>query len=227
MPKRSLCSSTSAVRRAEIWACVLSRSRSWLGFARPSWRTAPGDPRSPRPPAAARGAAGPGCSSPRAAWRPRGRSARSARDATPETARSLATSPRAIRRRRLPEPRRTCRRRARTSRTRGGRDASTAAYTLAGSLASAGARSISSFSRSMLLEGRTKQPRFLKPYRTRVSTTLEPIKPFDPVTRIRSCGERKSWGIVGTSVIRGLSYHTSAWDLLSYSFEPPLSRGCG
>src|SRR6266566_6875049 len=39
-----------------------------------------------------------------------------------------------------------------------------------------------------LLEGRTKQRRLEEPYPRSVSTTLTPMKPFAPVTRIGSFG---------------------------------------
>src|ERR1700693_1732516 len=38
--------------------------------------------------------------------------------------------------------------------------------------------------RSRLLDGRTKQRRFEKPERSNISTTLEPMKPFEPVINI-------------------------------------------
>src|SRR5438552_14690800 len=48
----------------------------------------------------------------------------------------------------------------------------------------------SSFFRgSSLLEGRTKQRRLAKPYSRSFSTTFEPIKPLDPVTRMHSFGK--------------------------------------
>src|SRR5207253_10539858 len=53
---------------------------------------------------------------------------------------------------------------------------------------SAGNRSSASFKRDKRLEGRTKQRRLAKPYSRSFSTTLAPIKPFDPVTRMRSLG---------------------------------------
>jgi len=34
-----------------------------------------------------------------------------------------------------------------------------------------------------------KQPRLLKPYSSKISTTLAPINPLDPVIKIRSSGE--------------------------------------
>src|SRR5207248_3608835 len=46
-----------------------------------------------------------------------------------------------------------------------------------------------SFKRPKRLEGRTKQPRLLKPYSSKLSTTFAPIKPLDPVTKMRSSGE--------------------------------------
>ena len=45
------------------------------------------------------------------------------------------------------------------------------------------------FRRSSLLEGRTKQRRLAKPYSRSFSTTFEPIKPLDPVTRMHSFGK--------------------------------------
>src|SRR6266576_1661812 len=46
---------------------------------------------------------------------------------------------------------------------------------------------LSAFSRrSSRLENRMKQRRLAKPYSRSFSTTLEPIKPLDPVTKIRS-----------------------------------------
>src|ERR1700737_1756571 len=39
------------------------------------------------------------------------------------------------------------------------------------------------------LDSRTKQRRLAKPYSRSFSTTFEPIKPLDPVTRMRSPGE--------------------------------------
>jgi hypothetical protein len=53
----------------------------------------------------------------------------------------------------------------------------------------AGNRFNASFKRSKRLEDRTKQRRLLKPYSRRVSTTLAPMKPFDPVTRMQSVRE--------------------------------------
>jgi hypothetical protein len=44
------------------------------------------------------------------------------------------------------------------------------------------------FRRSSLLEGRTKQRRLAKPHSRSFSTTFEPIKPLDPVTRMQSFG---------------------------------------
>src|SRR5438067_5976038 len=46
-----------------------------------------------------------------------------------------------------------------------------------------------SFKRSKRLEGRIKQPRLPNPYSSKISTTFAPIKPFDPVTKMRSSGE--------------------------------------
>src|SRR5437763_15091675 len=45
------------------------------------------------------------------------------------------------------------------------------------------------FRRSSLLEGRTRQRTVVKPYSRNFSTTFEPIKPLDPVTRMQSFGE--------------------------------------
>src|SRR5437868_5948842 len=45
------------------------------------------------------------------------------------------------------------------------------------------------FRRSSLLEGRTRQRTVVKPYSISFSTTFEPIKPLDPVTRMQSFGE--------------------------------------
>src|SRR5439155_5464556 len=45
------------------------------------------------------------------------------------------------------------------------------------------------FTRSSLLEARTKQRRLAKPHSRSFSTTFEPIKPLDPVTRMQSFGE--------------------------------------
>src|SRR5882724_4841657 len=53
----------------------------------------------------------------------------------------------------------------------------------------AGKRSSASFKRGKRLDGRTKQRRLAKPYSRSLSTTFEPIKPLDPVTRMRSPGE--------------------------------------
>src|SRR5437588_6746693 len=53
------------------------------------------------------------------------------------------------------------------------------------------------------LEGRTKQRRFVKPYSSRFSTTLAPIKPFDPVTRRQSLGSTKYLTSIGVS-LRGM-----------------------
>ena len=50
----------------------------------------------------------------------------------------------------------------------------------------AGNRPKTSFKRSKRLEGRTKHRILVKPYSRSVSTTLVPIKPLDPVTRIGS-----------------------------------------
>src|SRR6266480_1375235 len=48
---------------------------------------------------------------------------------------------------------------------------------------------LSAFSRrSIRLEGRMKQRRLAKPYSRSFSTTFEPIKPLDPVTRMHSFG---------------------------------------
>src|SRR5438067_11128783 len=46
-----------------------------------------------------------------------------------------------------------------------------------------------SFKRSKRLEGRIKQPRLANPYSSKISTTFAPIKPLDPVTKMRSSGE--------------------------------------
>ena len=43
--------------------------------------------------------------------------------------------------------------------------------------------------RSSRLEGRMKQRRLQKPYREESRQPLTPIKPFDPVTRMRSAGQ--------------------------------------
>src|SRR5205814_8883329 len=53
----------------------------------------------------------------------------------------------------------------------------------------AGNRSGASFQRDKRLDGRTKQRRLPKPYSRSFSTTFEPIKPLDPVTRMQSDGE--------------------------------------
>src|SRR5438477_5417632 len=53
----------------------------------------------------------------------------------------------------------------------------------------AGNRSSTSFKRGKRLDGRTKQRRLAKPYSISFSTTFEPIKPLDPVIRMRSSGE--------------------------------------
>src|SRR5438874_9805395 len=53
----------------------------------------------------------------------------------------------------------------------------------------AGNRPSTSFKRFNWLEGRTKHRRLQKPYSRRVSTTFTPMKPFDPVTRMRSPDE--------------------------------------
>src|SRR5207249_7420775 len=53
----------------------------------------------------------------------------------------------------------------------------------------AGNRSSASFKRGKRLDGRTKQRRLAKPYSRSFSTTFEPIKPLDPVTRMQSFGE--------------------------------------
>ena len=45
------------------------------------------------------------------------------------------------------------------------------------------------FRRSSLLEGRTRQRTAVKPHSRSLSTTFEPIKPLDPVTRMQSFGE--------------------------------------
>ena len=45
------------------------------------------------------------------------------------------------------------------------------------------------FRRSSLLNGRTKHRIFPKPYSSSVSTTLTPIKPLEPVIKIRSSTE--------------------------------------
>src|SRR5437763_7155968 len=45
------------------------------------------------------------------------------------------------------------------------------------------------FRRSSLLEGRTRQRTVVKPHSRSFSTTFEPIKPLDPVTRMQSFGE--------------------------------------
>src|SRR5207248_9049082 len=46
-----------------------------------------------------------------------------------------------------------------------------------------------SFRRSSLLEGRRRQRTVVKPHSRSFSTTFEPIKPLDPVTRMQSFGE--------------------------------------
>ena len=51
---------------------------------------------------------------------------------------------------------------------------------------------------SSLLEGRTKQRRLKKPYWRSVSTTFVPIKPFEPVIKIRSPGEQINSGFTVT-----------------------------
>src|SRR6266446_10139712 len=53
----------------------------------------------------------------------------------------------------------------------------------------AGNRSSTSFKRGKRLDGRTKQRRLAKPYSRSFSTTFEPIKPLDPVTRMHSFGK--------------------------------------
>src|SRR5216117_3041031 len=53
----------------------------------------------------------------------------------------------------------------------------------------AGNRSSASFKRDKRLDGRTKQRRLAKPHSRSFSTTFEPIKPLDPVTRMQSFGE--------------------------------------
>src|ERR1039457_2172718 len=45
------------------------------------------------------------------------------------------------------------------------------------------------FRRSSLLDGRTKQRRLAKPYSSRISTTLAPMNPLEPVTKMRSAVE--------------------------------------
>src|ERR1039457_5471522 len=45
------------------------------------------------------------------------------------------------------------------------------------------------FRRSNLLDGRTKQRRLAKPYSSRISTTFAPMKPLEPVTKMRSADE--------------------------------------
>src|SRR5205085_9605719 len=45
------------------------------------------------------------------------------------------------------------------------------------------------WSRPRRLKDRRKQRRLTKPYSRRISTTFDPIKPLDPVTRMQSDGE--------------------------------------
>src|ERR1700738_449878 len=52
-----------------------------------------------------------------------------------------------------------------------------------------GNRLISFFKHAKRLDGRTKQRRLAKSYSRSFSTTFEPIKPLDPVTRMRSPGK--------------------------------------
>src|SRR6266436_2560267 len=53
----------------------------------------------------------------------------------------------------------------------------------------AGNRPSTSFNRFSWLEGRTKHRRLERPYSRRVSRTFTPMKPFDPVTKMRSPDE--------------------------------------
>src|SRR5262245_20026889 len=57
-------------------------------------------------------------------------------------------------------------------------------------------KSLSAFlRRSSRLEDRMKQRRLVKPYSKSFSTTFEPIKPLDPVTRMRSPANAIDLGI--------------------------------
>src|SRR5204862_6069544 len=57
-----------------------------------------------------------------------------------------------------------------------------------------------SFKRSSRVESRMKQRRLKYPYSRRVSTTFVPMKPFDPVTRMRSHGLTICWRVTVKSL---------------------------